>query len=160
MEHLEDTSRLLQEPSWAAKIEIEEVLSSVSPRLDKEGPRLARIQDKYQEDFRVSSSVSDLPGRSTRSKVLNPQPSSRQDLMDEDLVFAMLGKQKVSRADLEGLIGLGFFVFGYPHREDVCYLAYCRDERAPVYVCSSCQSIFFTLSVKAFGAFLLSNFLS
>ena len=43
MEHLEDTTRLLQEPSWAAKIEIEEVPSSVSPRLDKEGPRLARI---------------------------------------------------------------------------------------------------------------------
>ena len=62
MEHLEDTTRLLREPSWAAKIEIEEVPSSVSPRLDKEGPRLARIQDKYQEDFRVSSSVSDFPG--------------------------------------------------------------------------------------------------
>ena len=81
--------------------------------------------------------------------------------MDEDLGFAMMGKQKVSRADLEGLIGLEFFfVFGYPHREDVCNLADCIDERAHIYGCSSCQNIFYTLSAKAIGAFLQSNFLS
>ena len=50
MEHLEDMSRLLQEPYWAASRS-----SSVSLSLDKEGPRLVRIQFIFQIDFRVSS---------------------------------------------------------------------------------------------------------
>ena len=59
---------------------------------------------KPQEDFRVSSVVSDLCW--TYSENRFPKPSASKILKLRNLCKATLAEQKVSRVDLEGLIGL------------------------------------------------------
>ena len=88
---------------------IHKVPSLVPSRVDKEGPRMVRVQVKPQEDFRVSSAVSDSSGRTVRYESLSlPQ---EKILKLRSLCNATSAKQKVSRADLEGLIGLVTFSY-------------------------------------------------
>ena len=51
---------------------------------------------------------------------------------------AISAKQKGSRADLKGLIGLVSFVFGHPPRAEVCVPVDSMVERAHLCECSSC----------------------
>ena len=68
---------------------VHKVPSLVPSRVDKEGPRMVRVQVKPQEDFRVSSAVSDLSGRTVRFRV--PKPSSREDPKAQESLQCHLG---------------------------------------------------------------------
>ena len=99
---------------------IHKVPSLVPSRVDKEGPRLVRFQVKPQEDFRVSSTVSDLSGRTVRFKIPKPKPSSREDRKAQESLQRHLGQaesfqSRPGRADRVSYV----FVFGHPPRADV-----------------------------------------
>ena len=79
---------------------------------------MVRVQVKPQEDFRVSSVVSDLSGRTIRVRV--PKPSSREDPKAQESLQCHLGQaegfqSRSGRADRVSYV----FVFGHPPRADV-----------------------------------------
>ena len=128
------------------------VPSLVPSRVDKEGPRMVRVQVKPQEDLRVSSAVSDLSGRTVRFRVPNPKPSSREDRKAQESLQRHLGQaegfqSRSGRADRVSFV----FVLGHPPRADVCDPVDRMDERAHLCECSSCQF---------FSSFLLDQFRS
>ena len=135
--------------------------SDVGPsRVDEASSHLVRIQDKSEEDICVSSAVSDLPGSTVRSKVLNSKPSSRQDHQAQESLQCHVSqagglKSRSGRTDRVSYI----FVFGYPPRADVCDTSDCLDERAHLCGCPSCQNICYFLSASSVEAFLQGQLL-
>ena len=132
---------------------VHKVPSLVPSRVDKEGPRMVRLQVKPQEDFRVSSAVSDLSGRTVRFRV--PKPSSREDPKAQESLQCHLGQaegfqSRSGRADRVSYV----FVFGHPPRADVDDPVYRMDGRAHLCDCSSCQNISCFLSARSIEAFL------
>ena len=128
-------------------------------QLDSESFKVARLQDKPQEDLPLSCAKVNLLGRRSRSSELDNEPSSRQDKPSSSGVQSPYPSPSgIKKGPGSSHWTSYLFLLGHSHWKNVCYPTNCVDEFAHMCDCPGCGSLCYSLPAEAVETFLSTQF--